>query len=144
MTFQLKEIKKYKKILKEKEEVLLASIFKKKETQIKELEEKKLEYLSVESKIRDLYNKNFNISLVRLYNDNLELINTSIEEIKKEIKKTDKKIEEQKIVIQKSTIEFKKFEKLEENYLKEKAEEIKYNEKKELDEIVSIREFHKE
>ena len=142
MAFKFKEIKIYKNILKEKEEIKLVSIIKEKEILNEEIKQAEIKYKSTQSKIRDLYTKNFNISLVQLYNDNLQNIVENIQKIENEIKKVDKKITEQKIIIKNATIEFKKFEKLEENYIKERNEKIKYNEKKELDETVSIREFH--
>jgi len=143
MTFKFKEIKEFKKILKEKEEVLLVSIVKEKETLVNQIKTKENEYSQIQVKIRNLYSGEFNISLVRLYNDNLEATLREIKELKLEVDKVNQKIENQKAVIKLATIEFKKFEKLEENYIKERKELLKYNEKKELDEIVSIREFHK-
>jgi len=143
MKFKFKEIKQFKQILKEKEEVLLVSIVREKEDLLNQVKDKENEYRQIQTKIRSLYSSDFNISLVRLYNDNLELTLNNIKELKIKVDKVNQRIEEQKNIIKAATIEFKKFEKLEENYIKEKRELLKYNEKKELDEIVSIREFHK-
>ncbi len=144
MTFQFKEIKKYKKLIKDKEEIKLATLIKEKENILQEINNLENQYIDTQSKIRNLYNDNFNLSLVNLYNDNLNLISVEIEENEKKIKKIDEKIEKQKITIKNATIEFKKFEKLEENHIKTQQELQKYNEKKELDEIVTNREFRKE
>jgi flagellar export protein FliJ len=144
MTFQFKEIKNYKKLIKEKEELKLVSFIKEREKIIESIKTLENEYTNTQSKIRQLYGENFNVSLASLYNDNLHLITEEIKDKEIIINNMDKKIEAQKIIIKSATIEFKKFEKLEENYNKDKEELNKYNEKKELDEIISIREFHKE
>lgn len=144
MTFQFKEIKKYKKLVKDKEEIKLATLIKEKKSILQKINELENQYVTIQSKIRALYNDNFNLSLVNLYNDNLNIISDKISENKNNIQKIDKKIENQKIIIKNATIEFKKFEKLEENHIKTQTELEKHNEKKELDEIVSNREFRKE
>ncbi len=144
MTFQFKEIKKYKKLIKDKEEIVLATLIKEKKSILQKINELENQYIGIQSKIRALYNDNFNLSLVNLYNDNLNIVSDEIKENKNNIQEIDKKIESQKIIIKNATIEFKKFEKLEENHIKTQTELEKYNEKKELDEIVSNREFRKE
>ena len=144
MTFQFKEIKKYKKLIKDKEEIVLATLIKEKKSILQKINELENQHIGIQSKIRALYNDNFNLSLVNLYNDNLNIVSDEIKENKNNIQEIDKKIESQKIIIKNATIEFKKFEKLEENHIKTQTELEKYNEKKELDEIVSNREFRKE
>jgi len=134
--FKLQEIKNYKKIIKEKEEIKLSSLLKDKEKLKQRVFSLENEYSSIQGKIRELFHDNFNISLVNLYNDSLDGIKEEIKKKEFEIKKIDELIERQKEIIKKATIDYKKFEKLEEIQKKKEEEKRKNQEKKELDEIV--------
>lgn len=142
--FPLEEIKNYKEREKEKAEIELGNLLKKKEEQLEKIKEFELQKELFEKQLKEIMDKAFNLQKVLLFQNYLKYYSDLLLNAKKELEQLEKKIEQQQIIIKDKTIDYKKFEKLEELFIKEKQDKEKYNEKKELDEIVSIRENRKE
>jgi len=142
--FPLKEIKNYKEREKEKAEIELGNLLKKKEEQLNKIKEIEKQKELFEKQLKDIMEKAFNLQKVLLFQNYLKYYSDLLLNAKKEFEQLEKKIEQQHIIIKEKTIDYKKFEKLEDIFTENKKEKEKYDEKKELDEIVSIRENRKE
>ncbi len=142
--FPLKEIKNYKEREKEKAEIELGNLLKKKEEQLNKIKEIEKQKELFEKQLKDIMEKAFNLQKVLLFQNYLKYYSDLLLNAKKELEQLEKKIEQQHIIIKEKTIDYKKFEKLEDIFTENKKEKEKYDEKKELDEIVSIRENRKE
>jgi len=142
--FPLEEIKNYKEREKEKAEIELSNLLKKKEEQLNKIKELEQQKELFEKQLKDVMNQTFNLQKVLLFQNYLKYFSDLLLIAEKELEQLEKKIEQQQQIIKEKTIDYKKFEKLEEIFIKEKQDKEKYNEKKELDEIVSIRENRKE
>lgn len=141
--FRFIEIKNYKQLIKEKEELKLADLVKKQNIHQENIKSFNVKIPDIQDKIRKIYDTNFNLSLIKLYNENIEQIKISIKEEESKLDKIKQEISNQKIKIKEASIDFKKFEKLEEIHKENNLKLEKYNNDKELDEINSIREYHK-
>lgn len=142
--FPLKEIKNYKEREKEKAEIELGNLLRKKEEQLNKIKEIEKQKELFEKQLKDIMEKAFNLQKVLLFQNYLKYYSDLLLNAKKELEQLEKKIEQQQVIIKEKTIDYKKFEKLEEIFIENKKEKEKYDEKKELDEIVSIRENRKE
>ncbi len=138
--FPLKKIKNYKEREKEKAEIELGNLLRKKEEQLNKIKEIEKQKELFEKQLKDIMEKAFNLQKVLLFQNYLKYYSDLLLNAKKELEQLEKKIEQQQVIIKEKTIDYKKFEKLEEIFIENKKEKEKYDEKKELDEIVSIRE----
>ncbi|MBN2693198.1 flagellar FliJ family protein [bacterium] len=141
--FQFQTILDYKKTEHEKMLLILIQIEHKIETIREEIKSKNDEKIDLELKIQTSINKDFSIFRVQMFKEGINYLKFEINELEKELGNLKTQYEKQQQLVKKAQIEIEKFQIMREDFFSELNKKRKEKEKKELDEVAFIQEFHK-
>ncbi len=141
--FQFQTILDFKKSEHEKMLLLLVQIEQKLDSIREQIKSSQNEKKRVETQIQKVITTNFSIFRVQLLKDGISFLNGEIIKLEKELSNTQIEYQKQLQIVRKAQIEIEKFQLMREEFFLEHYKKQKEYEKKEIDEVNFIREFHK-